>query len=59
MTTRYFPNYPSVNDRFTPEGKPEDDFRLQVRDILDLHVSTRDDQIFDELRRLKALEAKK
>lgn len=45
------------NLRYTPEGHAEGDFRRQVRDLLDLHVSTRDDQIFDELRRLKQLEA--
>jgi len=34
----------------------ESAFREQVRDLLDLSHLTRDDQLFDELRRLKEVE---
>jgi hypothetical protein len=43
-----------INDRYTPDGKLEDAFRLQVKDTLDLDKWTRDEAIFAELRRLKA-----
>ena len=44
-----------VNQRLTPDGQPESKFRQQIRDILDLDWSTRDEKIYDELRRLKTL----
>lgn len=34
-------------------GEPETKFRERVRDLLDLDWSTRDENIFSELRRLK------
>lgn len=42
-----------VNVRYTPDRHPESQFRQKIRDILDLDWSTRDDKIYDELRRLK------
>lgn len=47
-----------ANTRYTPDGTVEGAFRKQVRDALGLAWSTRDDQIFDELRRLKSLEGR-
>lgn len=47
-----------VNVRYTPTRRLESLFRQQVRDILDLDWSTRNDQIFEELRRFKELEVK-
>lgn len=46
------------NRRYTPDGHPESLFRQRVRDVLGLDWSARDDQIVDEVLRLKALEAK-
>ena len=43
---------PRHPDLHVPEGR----FRAQVRDILGLDPFTRDQKIFDELRRLKALD---
>ena len=45
------------NTRYTPDGNIEQKFRQQVRDALDLDWSTRDQQIIDEIRRLKRVEA--
>jgi len=45
-----------VNVRYTPDGRLESLFREQVRNILDLGWSTRTQQIFNELRRLKDIE---
>lgn len=45
-----------VNQRFTPDGNPESHFRQTIRDILNLDWSTRDWKIYEELRRLKALD---
>ena len=45
-----------VNQRLTPDGNPESNFRQRIRDILDLDWSTRDEKIYEELRRLKRLE---
>jgi len=42
-----------LNKRYTPDMNLEQTFRGQVRDILDLDIFTRDEQIFEELRRLK------
>ena len=47
---------PSPNVRYTPEGVVEQRLREQVRDILGLDWSTRDEAILDELRRLKKLD---
>jgi len=47
-----------VNVRLTPDGVTETRFRREVRDILDLDLFTRDDQILAELRRLKKLETR-
>jgi hypothetical protein len=44
-----------VNERLDPNGRLETPFRNEVRDLLNLDVFTRDDQIFDEIRRLKAI----
>ena len=46
----------NVNVRRTPDGNPESNFRQQIRDILDLDWSTRDEKIYEELRRLKRIE---
>jgi len=45
-----------INKRYTPDMNLEQTFRGQVRDILDLDVFTRDEQIFEELRELKRIE---
>ena len=45
-----------VNQRYTPDGNPESHFRQRIRDILNLDWSTRDEKIYDELRRLKKLD---
>ncbi len=50
-------NSNEVNRRLTPDGHPESNFRQQIRDILNLDWSTRDQRIYDELRRLKKVEA--
>lgn len=42
--------------RFDPNGNPESEFRQRIRDILNLDWSTRDEKIYDELRRLKKLD---
>ena len=42
-----------MNRRYTPDGNPESHFRQRIRDILGLDWSTRDEKIYDELRRLK------
>ncbi len=47
----------NINTRITPSGDIEDDFRLDVRLALDADIFTRDDQIIDEIRRLKRVEA--
>lgn len=46
-----------INSRITPSGEVETKFRREVRDALDLDIFTRDDQIVDEIRRLKRNEA--
>lgn len=43
----------SVNDRNTPSGHLEDKFRREVRYALEVDNFTRDDQIIDEIHRLK------
>jgi hypothetical protein len=45
------------NIRYTPEGPQENEFRLSVRNALNLDVFARNDQIIDEIRRLKQLES--
>lgn len=40
----------------TPDGNDEGPFREEVRNILDMSHMSRNDQIFDELRRLKDVE---
>lgn len=45
-----------VNRRYTPDGNPESLFRQRIRDILDLDFSARNEQIYEELRRLKRLD---
>lgn len=42
-----------INLRLTPSGDVEDAFRRKLRDVLDLDLFTRDDQILDEIRKLK------
>lgn len=44
------------NIRITPSGDVETTFRREVRLALDLDIFTRDDQIVDEVRRLKNVE---
>ncbi len=44
------------NIRYTPEGPQENEFRLNVRDALGMDVFTRNDQILDEIRRLREVE---
>ena len=46
----------NVNVRRTPDGQTESKFRQQIRDLLDLDWSTRDEKIYEELGRLKCLE---
>jgi hypothetical protein len=46
----------AVNKRLTPDREVEVHFRREVRDALGLDLFTRDDQILDEIRRLKRLE---
>lgn len=45
------------NTRLDPNGNEETHFRQEVRNILDLDWSTRNYKIYEELRRLKRLEA--
>jgi len=45
-----------VNRRLTPDGNIEQDFRAQVRDLLDLDIFTRDFAIFEEIKRLKRVD---
>lgn len=46
-------------DNYNPDTEqPEDKFRALVRDALNLDPFTRDQKIFDELKRLKALDKK-
>lgn len=47
-----------TNERFTPDMNTETHFRQDVRDILNLDWSARDFAILEELRRLKAIEAR-
>ena len=42
------------NIRRTPNDQPETEFRDKVRDALDMDMFTRDFQIIDEIRKLKA-----
>jgi len=50
--------HPNPNTRYTPDGNIEPEFREQVREALDLDWGTRDQQILDEIRRLKRVEAR-
>lgn len=45
-----------TNDRVTPAGDIEGRFRREVRDALDMDIFTRDFQIIEEIKRLKAVE---
>ena len=45
-----------INQRMTPDGEIEDTFRCAVRMALGLDLFTRDDQIINEIERLKKLE---
>lgn len=45
-----------VNERLTPDGVKESAFRRQVRDLLDLDGSARDERILAEVRRLRDVE---
>jgi len=40
----------SKNIRYTPEGLQENEFRLEVRDALDLDIFARNDQIIEKIK---------
>lgn len=49
---------PDVNTRYTPNGAVESKLREQVRHLLDLDWSARDERILAEIKRLKDVNAR-